>query len=134
MIYAIGCKQFVKFGQSAFATSKARLETLQTGNPFELILLVDAQWPDKEEKRIHRFLAEHRIRGEWFAICERSQQVIDAMHGPLSAWHNIFIQAHPPRLRKAAEFYLARAFPRLPSSVQQTLDVLDEVRPGKHLT
>ena len=50
---------------------KRRLETLQTGNPFELKLLATIPCSDKAkalnlDASIHRFFKSQRIRGEWF--------------------------------------------------------------------
>lgn len=109
MIYAIRCEHFVKFGETGRQTSAQRIATMQTGNPFKLELLAEANWPSLEEQRIHRYLRAQRARGEWFAICERTNIVVIAMHIGLDAWHKLLIDYYPKRLQRAASLFVARA-------------------------
>jgi DNA phosphorothioation-dependent restriction protein DptG len=44
-----------------------RLRAIRVHNHEELMLLTSAWVEASEERRLHRLLAAHRIRGEWFA-------------------------------------------------------------------
>jgi hypothetical protein len=71
-IYIIRCGKsaYYKIGWSECV--KARLASLQGGNPFELYVISETPVsnPDDVEKRIHKALASNRIRGEWFELTE----------------------------------------------------------------
>lgn len=111
MIYAIGCQQFVKFGFTAHNSTSRRLLTLQCGNPFELKVLAEAMWPEREEHRVHLYLDGWHVRGEWFELCDRAYKVIDAMQRPnINAWYALLTQSSVPhRLQKIANLMVARA-------------------------
>lgn len=71
-IYAIGAEgtALVKIG-STRASVRSRLQALQTGYPLALSVLATAQVDGEVrqiEAHVHRFLADKRQRGEWFAI------------------------------------------------------------------
>lgn len=79
MIYAISAvgTEYIKFGR---ATSIGqRLRELDTGCPHELNVLATAQWQDGAERAIHRLLAGHRAKGEWFSDCDTARQIIEWM-------------------------------------------------------
>jgi hypothetical protein len=74
MIYAIGSAAFVKIGKTNDVVR--RLTSLQVGSPLDLEVLACADWPDKEEGRIHTFLWSHHKRGEWFDRVEEVEQIV----------------------------------------------------------
>ena len=79
MIYAIHAEgtEFVKIGIAR--GPGGRLKSLQTGCPFKLVVLAHADWPDAYEARIHRFLGEYHVRGEWFRQCDALACIIEDM-------------------------------------------------------
>jgi hypothetical protein len=77
MIYAIEADRFIKFGRAANVGK--RLAELETGCPFDLTILAAADWPNGAETAIHRLLANHRQRGEWFKDCPEARQIIGWM-------------------------------------------------------
>jgi hypothetical protein len=61
-----GKSELVKIGYST--SPWTRLATLQTGSPHELHLEdAFAATPD-DEQRVHRVVAQRRVRGEWFTL------------------------------------------------------------------
>lgn len=56
----------VKVGHSYTEQVGKRMSNLQTSNPCELRLLTTMPGSTDREKWIHRLLADHHIRGEWF--------------------------------------------------------------------
>jgi len=109
MIYAIEAvgSGFVKFGVTAFSDTDERLNAMQTGCPFELVVRATAMWPDREEFRIHRHLAAFRHRGEWFKICQETQQVIAVMdEGNIELWFRLLGSDAPSRLRRILKIVL----------------------------
>ena len=70
MIYAIRAvgTEFVKFGVTNGLTPKRRLDTMQTGCPYELELLATCDGSTATEGFIHLMLhkAKAHHRGEWF--------------------------------------------------------------------
>lgn len=66
VIYFLECGSYIKIGRTAFHQAKARLLTLQTGNPFPILPLgyIDANL--KSEKDLHKLFAPFHHRGEWF--------------------------------------------------------------------
>ncbi len=81
MIYAIQAEgtEYVKFGITNGESVKTRLCILQVGCPHKLVLLAAAPWFDSDEERIHHYLREHHIRGEWFTLCDKARLVIKTM-------------------------------------------------------
>jgi len=71
-VYFIECGRGgpIKVGRAV--DPEFRLAELQCGNPEELILLAHVSGGEALERRLHRELAEFRIRGEWF---KRTPQV-----------------------------------------------------------
>jgi hypothetical protein len=67
MIYAIQAGESgpIKIGKAK--NPSWRIKELQTGQHENLRILAVADIPDHNEQWMHNFLAEHRIRGEWFA-------------------------------------------------------------------
>jgi hypothetical protein len=86
VIYAIrfGYLGFLKFGVSA--NPAVRITHLQIAAPVRLELIATADWPDKFERRVHQYLHETRLEGEWFkgGDDERSTQVLDCMQDQLN--------------------------------------------------
>jgi hypothetical protein len=81
LLYAI---KFGYFGHLKFGVSDnpaGRLSDLQTGSPVKLELVAVAYWGDEFEPRIHKFLQETRLEGEWFEPdkARRCEYVIDCM-------------------------------------------------------
>lgn len=75
-IYAVDCEgEAVKFGIARRPLS--RLAGLQVSHFKELKLLGVLRAPKACEILIHDFLAEERIRGEWFRYSEGTNRVID---------------------------------------------------------
>jgi len=64
---------------------------LETGCPHELHIEAVADWPDEEERRLHRYLEASFVRGEWFEDGARVQGLIKLMQDPngLDAWRTI---------------------------------------------
>lgn len=61
--------------------AKTRLQCLQTGCPVDLSLIGERYGASqKQEGLLHKQLAKHRVRGEWFKDC---RQVRQAMLAPL---------------------------------------------------
>ncbi len=76
MIYAIRCNgtDFIKFGRAKDVGR--RLIELDNANPHELSIAVTASWHDGAEYAIHRFLAAHRVKNEWFEDCPSARLVM----------------------------------------------------------
>lgn len=70
MIYFVGVenKPLVKVGRTI--DIKKRMNSLSAGVPFSLQLLhtIEDHNDAVLEKQIHKFLKEHRVKGEWFGI------------------------------------------------------------------
>ena len=110
MIYAIEAvgSEFIKFGVSGFQSPGHRLGQLQTGCPYELVVRATASWPDREEFRIHRYLQELHVRGEWFRFGPRTYAVLEAMDGRnINGWFQLLDAEAPKRLRRALNFRIA---------------------------
>jgi hypothetical protein len=62
-VYLIGARQGgpVKIGFSGSPTG--RLTALQTGSPFELVVLAQFSGGETEEKQLHELFAAERLRG-----------------------------------------------------------------------
>lgn len=54
----------------------ARFSSLQVGSPYALQLVGWVHATRSVEKRIHRHLGEHRVRGEWFKDCPASREIV----------------------------------------------------------
>lgn len=79
MIYAIRAvgTEYIKFGK-AKSVGK-RLAELETGCPHDLEILAVADWPDEQERAVHRYLQSQAHRREWFKDGEMAQEVISWM-------------------------------------------------------
>lgn len=75
-IHAVGT-EFVKIG--VVNSIKDRLAMLQIGCPLELVLIASTDWPDVDERIIHRHLCQDNVRGEWFRMSDATNAVIDAI-------------------------------------------------------
>ena len=67
-VYLVGCKGFVKIG---IATDPYdRLNQMQVGNPFRLVLLgtLHTFTPIEDEAAFHAKFAKWGVRGEWFKM------------------------------------------------------------------
>lgn len=91
MIYIIECvgTEYVKIGVAngrntagRYMPARKRAEALQTGCPFELRVLVVADWCDSAEPEIHRYLSADRVRGEWFRRSPRVDLVLECLRKP----------------------------------------------------
>src|SRR3990172_105680 len=94
MIYAIHAvgTEYVKIGVTAGTKKAGRLSSLQTGCPFELVIVAQADWPHHQERIIHRYLKRHglHVRGEWFMFEGRTQDLTSMMRRGrlgLQEWH-----------------------------------------------
>ena len=66
----------VKIGYTTIKGLRRRLQTLQTGTPYELRLL-GAVWGDKKiEKQLHEKFHYSHIRGEWFHYTKELEEFI----------------------------------------------------------
>jgi len=76
MIYAIRAvgTEYIKFGK-ANSVGK-RLKELEVASPHELHIEAVANWPDEEERRVHQYLLDSYVRGEWFTESERADEII----------------------------------------------------------
>ena len=79
MIYAVEAlgTGFVKFGVAVDV--RKRIEMLQIGCPFELLVLATCVGGQKEEREIHAKLSSSKHRGEWFRLDEQANSVIADM-------------------------------------------------------
>ena len=100
MIYVISAvgTEYVKIGIAKNPIK--RMNDLQIGVPMLLVLIAVADWPHAMEKRIHRVLADHRVRGEWFANCDKIASMINHMQRGVSADIWIATLLPPSRLAK----------------------------------
>jgi hypothetical protein len=92
MIYAIRAvgTNLIKFGKAK--NPESRIAVLQTGCPVDLALIAIAEWPDKEEGKIHIYLAGDHARGEWFRDGDRAQRLLDCMRDRaygMERWHMV---------------------------------------------
>lgn len=76
-IYFIRCGEFVKIGFSK--KPKVRLRALAIASPFELVTLATHAGSQEDERALHKWLAPHRHRGEWFRWHADVEQIIQ--HG-----------------------------------------------------
>jgi hypothetical protein len=97
-IYFIGSRSSgpIKIGFSGQSDLKSRLSQLQTSSPEHLEILGSFSGYLKNERKVHDFLALHRLRGEWFerdaalAVCNyfKTEKKNNKFAGELSdvAW------------------------------------------------
>lgn len=60
---------------------QTRIDTLQTGNPGQLVLLVAIPGTRSDESMLHRRFAELRVAGEWFEPAPALLAWVDAVRG-----------------------------------------------------
>jgi len=67
-LYLIQCHQFIKIGIAQ--NPMGRISSMQSGNPYELKLIKFFKVENMldVEKRLHRFVKDHHVRGEWFKL------------------------------------------------------------------
>lgn len=69
IVYCVESEGFYKIGVTSYGIRK-RLQSIQTGNPFEVTLIWAARTNDtgKYERMIHNQIKDNHVRGEWYAI------------------------------------------------------------------
>lgn len=67
-VYAIECDGLVKIGFTMSESAERRRRSLQTANGKPLRVVAEMRGTMEMEKTIHKVLAAHRVRGEWFRI------------------------------------------------------------------
>jgi hypothetical protein len=81
MIYVIqsGVNGPIKVGYTS-GDLKSRIDALQTGNHEPLKAICRVSYADMQfEREVHRVLADHHIRGEWFRWCPLARRVVEAL-------------------------------------------------------
>lgn len=53
----------------------ARVAAMRTGCPMDMALLTYAPWHDSNERLLHWYLRDYRIRGEWFRPAPKVEYV-----------------------------------------------------------
>ena len=66
MIYFVTCNGFVKIGYSS--NPEERLNTIQTGNPYEVFLEATLDGGAGTEKEIQHFFSQYHHNREWFEL------------------------------------------------------------------
>lgn len=68
-VYVVGDGKYSKIGFTSKSV-QARVQSLQTGNPKELVLV--GCWPcyREGEQSAHRFFRRYKAKGEWFLLDE----------------------------------------------------------------
>ena len=70
----------IKIGLSSLSSLRSRLDSLQVGNPYPLILLGAIPGDERTEARLHKKFSKYRLMGEWFHLSESLQKFI---------WHHV---------------------------------------------
>lgn len=76
-VYFIECAGRIKIGCSK--NIQGRVAHISTSAPAEVTLIASIPGNYRLEKAIHRHLAAHRERGEWFTDCQAVREVIQAL-------------------------------------------------------
>lgn len=78
-VYAVLCEESsaVKIGVSD--DPERRVSRLQCANPHDLILLGYVDGGHDLERKIHKYLADYRMRGEWFRYEGDAKLISDAI-------------------------------------------------------
>jgi len=74
-VYFIRAGEYVKIGFSNDA--KHRIETLQTGQPYELECLCLIKGNRSTESKLHARFSKYHVRGEWFSQTEELMRYIE---------------------------------------------------------
>lgn len=79
MIYAIQSEKNgpIKIGKADRPWQ--RMHDLQIASPYLLRLMTYVNWHNDYERKIHKHLALHRLRGEWFRCSDAVLTVVDLM-------------------------------------------------------
>jgi hypothetical protein len=78
VVYPITDMTAIKLGKSRWLPHAQRVHELATGNPRQMVVL--AWTTHLTERQAHRRLAQWRLRGEWFTICESVLMTIREVH------------------------------------------------------
>lgn len=100
-VYIIEIGRFVKIGYTTALTQ--RLKSFQTGTAETITVLATIPGGRSEEARLHRALAENRVRGEFFHFDHRLRYFIEyAARGEIKeAW--IWLDRSTPENRRLAK-------------------------------
>ena len=69
LVYLLKCENYYKIGTAS--SLKTRLNTIQTGNPYEVKVVTYSDYLSnayKVEARLHTAFKHKHVRGEWFAL------------------------------------------------------------------
>jgi hypothetical protein len=103
-LYIIKCNEFYKIGVANDLES--RLASLQTGNPYPLVVLACFEFPNAGivERALHQAFASVRSRGEWFALGGADLESLLTLCRGLGG-HNVHVQSElvPEQEIEAAE-------------------------------
>lgn len=94
-VYAIRQGQFIKFGITSTSPMQRMLE-LQVSAPVELELIGAIRSPPQVEKFIHKALAQHHSRGEWFHSTPDTEFVAGLIRDHDLVQLYSWLQAHLP--------------------------------------
>jgi hypothetical protein len=77
-IYVIKCNEYYKIGSSRDGVEK-RLNGMQTGNPYELLIVAKYCVTDylQAEALLHKYFKDKRVRGEWFKLDKEDLILLD---------------------------------------------------------
>jgi hypothetical protein len=73
----------IKIGYTRDLSIRKRLASLQTANPFELIVIGTRPGGPMDEDVLHTKLDRFRLRGEWFQRCEEVLRELSAPVEPI---------------------------------------------------
>ena len=68
MIYFVRSGDLVKIGYAS--SVEKRIPTLRTSNPNAIVVLGAMTGDMEAERALHERFAKHRVRGEWFVLCD----------------------------------------------------------------
>jgi len=102
MIYFVRCgrTEFVKIGSAANVLK--RIELLQIGCPYRLVLLAVREGGELEEKRLHTVFAAERHSGEWFKITPRLRQFVLEQTPASEFYDKVLSKKHRSKILDAA--------------------------------
>lgn len=75
VVYFVSDGNAIKIGTTKQLS--ARLSQMQGGNPTKLVVLATVEGSFAHERAVHQELAEHRIKGEWFADCQQVRAAVE---------------------------------------------------------